>query len=133
MGRAARHVDGRVIMYADTVTGSMRRAIDETERRRAKQLEYNRAHKITPKGIQKKLGEVIRAKEEAEIEEELLDAKYVDLPPEQMQRYLHDLKVRMEMAAENLEFEKAAELRDRIAEMKRKADGAGPGRGKRGR
>jgi excinuclease ABC subunit B len=121
MGRAARHLDGRVIMYADRTTGSMQRAMDETGRRREKQEEYNQAHKITPAGIQKKIAESMRAEPEP-VEDELLSEKYVDLPPEQMKRYQHDLKVRMELAAENLEFEKAAELRDRLTELKRKAN-----------
>ena len=124
MGRAARHVEGRVIMYADRTTGSMQRAIDETGRRREKQEEYNKAHKITPAGIQKKIADAISNKPE-EAPDELLDEKYVDLPPEQMKRYQHDLKVRMELAAENLEFEKAAELRDRLTELKRKAKHTG--------
>lgn len=119
MGRAARHVEGRVIMYADTVTGSMQRAIEETERRRAKQIEYNREHGITPQTIKKRIQESMRVEEEEP--EEALEDKYVDLPPEQHERYMKDLKVQMEMAAQNLEFEKAAELRDRIAKLKRKA------------
>ncbi|HEY8108495.1 MAG TPA: excinuclease ABC subunit UvrB [Patescibacteria group bacterium] len=129
MGRAARHVEGRVIMYADRVTDSMRRAMDETKRRRGKQETYNKKHGITPQGIKKKIAEGIRAEErveEEEVAEILADAKkHVDLPPEQMQRYLHDLKVQMEMAAENLEFEKAAALRDRISELKKKSKHTG--------
>ncbi|MDP4000439.1 MAG: excinuclease ABC subunit UvrB [bacterium] len=129
MGRAARHVDGRVIMYADKITDSMKRAIAETDRRRQKQEAYNKKHGITPTGIKKKIAKAIRSEEqveEHEIAEILEDAqKHVDLPPEQMQRYLHDLKVQMEMAAENLEFEKAAALRDRIAELKKKSKHTG--------
>ncbi|MDP9212070.1 MAG: excinuclease ABC subunit UvrB [bacterium] len=132
MGRAARHLDGRVIMYADRVTDSMRRAMDETARRREKQKAYNQAHGITPQGIQKKIAAAVRADEqieEHEAAEVLEDAKrHVDLPPEQMKRYLHDLKVQMELAAENLEFEKAAALRDRIGELKKKAKHTGASR-----
>ncbi len=121
MGRAARHVDGRVVMYADTITGSMQRAIDETERRRRKQQAYNQQHQITPRGIKKKIAESLRSEEEISQRDELLDAKYVDLPPEQHQRYLQDLKLHMDLAAQNLEFEKAAALRDRISELKQRA------------
>ncbi len=121
MGRAARHVEGRVIMYADRVTGSMQRALDETQRRRAKQITYNKAHGITPQTIQKRIQESLRT-EDLEVEQEpLLDEKYVDLPPEQQKRYERDLKMHMEMAAQNLEFERAAELRDRLALLKKKA------------
>ncbi len=119
MGRAARHVDGRVIMYADKVTGSMQRAMDETARRRAKQTAYNEAHGITPQTIMKKIQESMRPAEEPEEDKSL--EEYVDLPPEQHKRYLHDLKVQMDLAAQNLEFEKAAQLRDRLAELKKKA------------
>lgn len=122
MGRAARHVEGRVVMYADTITGSMQRALDETKRRRAKQIEYNTEHGITPEGIQKKIQESMRIKEEDHEEEPMLNEKYVDLPPEQHKRYVHDLKIQMEMAAQNLEFERAAELRDRLAKLKNKAE-----------
>ena len=120
MGRAARNVGGRVIMYADRVTGSMERAIAEVERRRKKQDEYNKQHGITPTTIKKRIAESMRAEEvEPEGLPEMDD--YVDLPPEQMKRFKHDLEVQMKMAAENLEFEKAAALRDRITELKKKA------------
>ena len=120
MGRAARHVEGSVIMYADRVTGSMQRAIDETTRRRKRQIGYNETHGITPTTIKKAIRESMRAKEDAEKDDDLLAQKYVDLPPEQMKRYLKDLEMHMEMAAQNLEFEKAAALRDRISGMKAK-------------
>lgn len=125
MGRAARHVDGRVVMYADKVTGSMQRAIDETQRRREKQEEANKQAGITPQGIKKKIAESMRVEQEAEVDDDLLEDKYIDLPPEQQKRYLADLKMHMDLASKNLEFEKAAALRDRISELKRKADHSG--------
>ena len=128
MGRAARHVDGHVIMYADNVTGSMQRAIDETQRRRKKQEADNRQNGVTPQGIKKKLAESLRMEEEAEEQDDLLEDKYIDLPPEQQKRYLADLKMHMDFASKNLEFEKAAKLRDRIGELKRKADHTGASR-----
>ncbi len=117
IGRAARHVDGRVIMYADTITRSMKAAIDETERRREKQQAYNEAHGITPQGIQKAIAE--RMAEEKETE--LADVKELDLnkiPKDELKQLLKQLNEQMDMAAANLQFEKAAELRDQIAEIK---------------
>ncbi len=118
IGRAARHVEGRVVMYADTITGSMQRALDETSRRREAQAAYNKQHQITPASIKKKVAESMRTEEAPEAPDV---APYVDLPAEQRERFLHDLQVQMHLASENLEFEKAAELRDRISELKRKA------------
>jgi excinuclease ABC subunit B len=128
MGRAARHVDGKVIMYADNVTGSMQRAIDETQRRRKKQEAANKKAGITPQGIKKKIAESMRAEEEAAVDDDLLEDKYIDLPPEQQKRYLADLKMHMDLASKNLEFEKAAALRDRISELKRKVEHSGANR-----
>ncbi len=109
IGRAARNVDGMVIMYADTITGSMRRAIDETERRRKIQEEFNKKHGITPKSVTKNIRESISILKEAD--EEIVDE--VDL-----EIMLRDLKDEMILAAECLEFERAAELRDRIKKLK---------------
>ncbi len=119
IGRAARNVNGRVILYADTVTQSMQRAIRETDRRRAKQEAYNEAHGITPRSIQKKVGDALRGPAE-------VDNPDVSYAAEQMQAYgSEDLvaltaKLRQEMiaAAENLDFEEAAVLRDRIQRIK---------------
>ncbi len=117
IGRAARHVEGRVIMYADNVTGSMQRAIDETNRRRGIQEEYNREHGITPEGIQKAIDKGMRA-DLPDSEKPKLDLKKV--PKDEYKHLVRDLTRQMDMAAANLQFEKAAELRDVIEEIKEK-------------
>ncbi len=117
IGRAARHVEGRVIMYAARITGSMKRAIDETNRRRAKQEKYNKEHNITPAGIAKAIEE--RMHENAEkSKKKQLDLKKI--PKEEYGPLIRDLTGQMDLAAANLEFEKAAELRDLIDEIKSK-------------
>lgn len=116
VGRAARHVEGRVLMYADRVTGSMQRTIDETNRRRKVQEEYNVKHKIKPKSISREVGELLpRAAKE---DKPKLDLKKI--PPEEYSFMIRDLTSQMDLAAANLEFEKAAELRDLIEEVKAK-------------
>lgn len=117
IGRAARHVEGRVIMYADRVTGSMQRAIDETNRRRSIQEEYNREHGITPEGIQRAIEKGMRA-DLPDSEKPKLDLKKV--PKDEYKHLVRDLTRQMDMAAANLQFEKAAELRDVIDEIKAK-------------
>jgi excinuclease ABC subunit B len=117
MGRAARHIDGHVIMYADAITGSMKRAIDETQRRRQIQEAYNKEHGITPQGIRKAVRDIIervRAAPEPR-------AEYVSAPEtrEDIARLVNDLEKQMKATAKNLEFEKAALLRDRIIELRR--------------
>ena len=118
IGRAARHVDGSVIMYADVVTDSMKRAIDETERRRAIQESYNKEHGITPKGIQKMVHDITeRVKAIAETR-----APYItnsDMPKDDLLRLVKDLESQMKTASRNLEFEKAAVLRDQIVDLRR--------------
>jgi len=118
-GRAARNVRGKAILYADTVTGSMRKAMDETNRRRRKQEAYNAEHGITPETIVKQIHAIrqsvyeqdyVTVRTGKETEERLL--KEGDLP-----RLLKDLRKQMKRAADNLEFEKAAEIRDRIREL----------------
>lgn len=118
IGRAARHINGRVIMYGDTVTGSMQRAIDETYRRRRKQQEYNQAHGITPQGIQRALEERMRQEEE-DAEEKKVDVDKV--PESERPQLIKDLTSQMEMAAANLRFEEAAELRDYIDQIKQQS------------
>lgn len=118
IGRAARHLEGKVIMYADVMTGSMQRAISETNRRREIQKEYNRANNITPKGISKKIDEGLRAILPKKDDKPKLDLKKI--PPEEYKGMVRDLTAQMEMAAANLEFEKAADLRDLIDEIKDK-------------
>ena len=112
VGRAARNVNGHVIMYADTVTGSMRGAIDETNRRRAIQMAYNEAHGITPESIKKKVADVIEIGKKAP---KPTDKKLSRLERE---RVIEQLSAEMREAARTLEFEKAAFLRDQIRELK---------------
>jgi excinuclease ABC subunit B len=120
IGRAARHVDGQVIMYADNVTGSMQRAIDETYRRRRIQMEYNERHGIEPRGIQKAIRDLSnRIKAVAEQAAEYATDGAPTMPKDEMARLVADLDVQMKQAAKELQFEKAAALRDQIIELKR--------------
>ena len=117
IGRAARHLDGRVIMYADRTTGSMMRAIDETNRRRKIQEDYNKKHGITPEGILKNIDKGIRP-DLPDSEKPKLDLRKI--PKDEYKHMIRDLSRQMELASANLEFEKAADLRDMIAEIKNK-------------
>ncbi len=126
MGRAARHLEGRVIMYADTTTPAMQAAIGESERRRAKQIAYNEEHGITPQGVQKAIRDTVRATQEHQkraissvVSEELLE----ELGPDSLPSIIAALEVEMNEAAANLEFERAAELRDEINELKQLTKG----------
>ena len=112
IGRAARNVNGHVIMYADTITGSMRGAIDETNRRRAIQMAYNEAHGITPESVKKKVADVIEIGKKAP---KITDKKLSRLERERM---IEQLSAEMREAARTLEFEKAAFIRDQIRELK---------------
>lgn len=105
IGRTSRNVEGRVVMYADRITGSMQKAIDETNRRRVMQTQYNREHNITPQTIKK-------AVEKREITE-------APLPKEEIFNYIVELEAEMHRAAKNLEFERAAKIRDRIAKLRK--------------
>lgn len=118
IGRAARHETGHVIMYGDHVTGSMKTAIDETNRRRAIQKQYNTDHNITPTGVQKKIAERMNQEESATDRKKHIDLRKV--PKEEYGHLIKDLEKQMDFAAANLEFEKAADLRDTIAEIKAK-------------
>ena len=119
IGRAARHVNGAVIMYGDTITDSMRVAIDETKRRRSIQQAYNQEHGITPRGITKAIDEGLRAIiPQKEDEKPKLDLKKI--PKDEYASLVKDLTGQMKLASANLEFERAAELRDLIAEIKQK-------------
>lgn len=120
IGRAARNANGHVIMYADNMTDSMKKAIEETKRRRALQMAYNEEHGITPKTIVKKIPDVIRATQVAE-EEETYVAKATKgkkLTKAEKEQLLATLEVEMKEAAKALDFERAAELRDTIFELK---------------
>lgn len=115
-GRAARNINGRVIMYADIVTGSMKKAITESSRRREIQLEFNKRNKITPRSIQKAIKEGIEDLEEAE---EFIESLTGESREEyELNKYISELEYEMELAARNLQFEKAAAIRDKIKEMK---------------
>ena len=121
MGRAARHVSGRVIMYADRVTDSMRRAIDETDRRRGIQAEFNRDHGIEPEGIRKAIRDITdRVKQVAEASPAYVTGP---IPKDEIARLIKDMEKQMKEAAKNLEFEKAALLRDRIVDLRRELVG----------
>lgn len=121
IGRTARNSAGRVIMYAEGITPSMRRAIDETERRRQKQLAYNREHGITPRTIVKPVRGLIAATVAAEDEEKYLAEDPGTLDPGQRRELIKELRRKMQQASKELAFEKAAELRDLIFELERGA------------
>jgi len=121
VGRAARHIEGSVIMYADRVTDSMHRAIGETNRRRRIQMEYNEEHNITPVGIQKdvrSLSDRLRAAEAAG-EQPGGGLAIAAMPRDEIMRIVKDLEAQMKRASRELEFEKAAQLRDQIVELRR--------------
>ncbi|ACZ42188.1 excinuclease ABC, B subunit [Thermobaculum terrenum ATCC BAA-798] len=120
IGRAARHVEGKVIMYADTITESMQKAIDETNRRRAIQMEYNLKHNIVPASIVKEVRDITeRVKAIAESKEQYRADGAVNLSKDEIFRMIKDLESQMKQAAKALEFEKAAILRDQIAELRK--------------
>lgn len=118
VGRAARHIDGRVIMYADHITGSMKRTIDETTRRRAIQQKHNIDNNITPEGIAKAIEKGLRPDLPEEAKKAKLDLRKI--PKDEYGRLIEDLTAQMDLAAANLQFEQAAELRDIITDIKSK-------------
>lgn len=120
IGRAARHVEGKVIMYGDKVTGAMRYAIDETERRRVIQSRYNEEHGITPHSVNKLIDEGLRAVIPVDESKSKPKLNLNKIPTDEYQHLIGELTGQMEIAAANLEFEQAAELRDTISEIKRR-------------
>jgi excinuclease ABC subunit B len=123
IGRAARHLNGTAILYADTMTDSMKAAIEETERRRAKQLAWNSAQGITPRGIEKRNKDLIDGvydidEERREQRAAQVKAKYAAMPEKDLEKELRHIEKQMLDAAKNLEFERAAELRDRLYKLR---------------
>ena len=119
IGRAARNVDGKVILYADQITGSLRRAIDETERRRTIQIAHNKKHNITPKTIVKEYGDItaMLGKEETDISDVL--AIELTAEPHEIEEVIREKEYDMKQAARKLDFETAALLRDEIEVLKK--------------
>ena len=129
IGRAARNVRGKAILYADKVTDSMRRAMGETERRRSKQIAFNKTHGIEPKGVQKRIKDIIdgvydvkEKRQEMAVEQER--AHYEDMSEKDLSNEIKRLEKQMIAEAKNLEFEKAASTRDRLSKIKEMAFGA---------
>jgi excinuclease ABC subunit B len=124
IGRAARHLNGTAIMYADQTTDSIRKAIGETDRRRAKQLSYNESHGITPKGVIKRIKDLIDGVYDAsQMQAAQEEARYEVMSEKQIAREIKALEKKMLAHAKNLEFEEAARARDRLTELKKKVFG----------
>ena len=136
IGRAARNVEGKAILYADTITDSMRRAMDETARRREKQTAYNVAHNITPKSVKKEIRDIIDGvykSDSLENEFGLVDGQdYEKMGPKELAREIKRLENEMFEHAKNLEFEKASEVRDKLASIRKQVFGATPGEDEEG-
>lgn len=136
IGRAARNVEGKAILYADTITDSMCRAMDETARRREKQTAYNVAHNITPKSVKKEIRDIIDGvykSDNLENEFGLVDGQdYEKMGPKELAREIKRLENEMFEHAKNLEFEKASEVRDKLASIRKQVFGATPGKDEEG-
>jgi excinuclease ABC subunit B len=123
IGRAARHLNGKAILYGDKITNSMRRAIDETDRRRAKQVAHNLAHGITPQGVQKRIKDIIDGMYQPDEARDQLkaaqaQAKYLAMSAKDISKEVTRLEKEMFKAAKDLEFEKATELRDQLKRLR---------------
>ena len=119
IGRAARNAEGHVLMYADTITDSMRVAIDETNRRRSKQEAYNKEHGITPKTIQKSVRELISISKKVAKEEYQFQKDPESMSKKELEKLIGEIQKKMQAAAAELNFEAAAELRDKMIELKK--------------
>jgi excinuclease ABC subunit B len=117
MGRAARHIEGHVIMYADTITGSMKEAMDEIKRRRSVQEAYNKEHGVKPVGIKKAIKDITERVKVVTEQRGAFQAKPVS--KEEIARLIKELDSKMRRTAKNLEFEQAAIIRDQIIELRR--------------
>jgi excinuclease ABC subunit B len=123
IGRAARHINGMAILYADKMTDSMKAAIGETERRRTRQVAWNEQMGITPKGIEKRIKDMIEGVYDVDEERKVLKAaqakaRYEAMPEKDLEKELKLLERQMLDAAKNLEFEKAAQIRDRLYQLR---------------
>jgi excinuclease ABC subunit B len=123
IGRAARHLHGTAILYADRITNSMRKAIDETDRRRTKQIAHNEAHGITPQSVIKRIKDIIDTEYDVDAERKSLkaaqtQAKYLAMSQKEVAKELARLEKEMLQAAKNLEFEKAGQLRDQLKRLR---------------
>lgn len=136
IGRAARNVEGKAILYADTITDSMRKAMDETARRREKQTAYNVSRNITPKSVKKEIRDIIDGvykPDSLENEFGLVDGQdYEKMGPKELAREIKRLENEMFEHAKNLEFEKASEVRDKLASIRKQVFGATPGEDEEG-
>ena len=128
IGRAARHINGSAILYADRMTDSMKRAIAETDRRRNKQITYNKVHNITPIGVSKRIKDIIDgvydadgAQQERKAAQD--EARYEAMSEKQLAREFRTLEKQMHDHARNLDFEKAAQARDKLAELRKRVFG----------
>ena len=119
IGRAARNSEGHVIMYADTMTESMQLAIDETQRRREIQMQYNKEHGITPKTIQKSVRDLISISKKVAAEELKMEKDPESMSRKELEKLVRDLEKQMKKAAAELNFEVAAELRDKLIDLKK--------------
>lgn len=118
IGRAARNVNGRVILYADKITGSIERALTETKRRREKQMAFNKEHGITPKGIQKQVPDILSALTDIDYTNVQVEEKQVKVPEKDFEKHIARLEKQMKKAAEDLDFETAIRLRDELAALR---------------
>jgi excinuclease ABC subunit B len=122
MGRAARNIDGRVLLYADHVSSAMRSAIDETNRRRRYQIEYNEEQNVTPQSIKKEIKDIAQSMPVKLTKKQTKVTDYDPVEVDELTDYILELEEQMKESARNLEFEKAAALRDKIAGLRKQIE-----------